>query len=134
MVRDITEILLVFLTIWALLICVPIFIRDPCIKLLIIPTSKRCDTCKHRRWCSRHEKTSLPLGGTSKQTMHSSSRLAFSWTWNFILNEWRFWYSSEKNYYCKQVETFHNVSECKTVLYFSWWFTLQPRWPGDLDR
>ncbi len=32
------------------------------------------------------------------------------------------------------MENFHNVCECKTVLYFGWWFTLQFRWPGDLDH
>ncbi len=36
--------------------------------------------------------------------------------------------------YRKLVETFHNVSECKTVVYFGWWLTLQFLQPGDLDR
>ncbi len=36
--------------------------------------------------------------------------------------------------YRKLVETFHNVSECKTVVYFIWWFTLQFRWLGDLTK
>ncbi len=31
-------------------------------------------------------------------------------------------------YYCKLVETFHNVSECKTVVYFDWWLALQIGW------
>jgi hypothetical protein len=34
--------------------------------------------------------------------------------------------------YHKLAETFHNVSECKTAIYFSWWVILQLRWPGDL--
>ncbi len=37
------------------------------------------------------------------------------------------------DYYGKLVETFHNVSECKTVVYFGWYLTLQFLWPGDLD-
>jgi hypothetical protein len=36
--------------------------------------------------------------------------------------------------YGKLVETFHNVSECKTVIYFDWWFPLQFTQPGDIDR
>ncbi len=35
--------------------------------------------------------------------------------------------------YGKLVETFHNVSECKTAVYFGGWFTLQFRWLGDGD-
>ncbi len=38
------------------------------------------------------------------------------------------------DFYHELVETFCNVSECKTFVYFGWWFTLQFRWPGDLDR
>ncbi len=39
-----------------------------------------------------------------------------------------------KKRYCKLVLTFHNVSECKTAIYFSFWFTLQFMWPGDIDH
>jgi hypothetical protein len=36
--------------------------------------------------------------------------------------------------YRKLVETFHNVSECKTDIYFDSRFSLQFARPGDLDR
>ncbi len=40
-----------------------------------------------------------------------------------------------KQLYCyrKLVKTFHNVSKCKTKIYFGWLFILQLRWSGDLD-
>ncbi len=36
--------------------------------------------------------------------------------------------------YCKLVEAFHNVNECKTAVYFGWWLPLQFMRPDDFDR
>ncbi len=36
--------------------------------------------------------------------------------------------------YRKLVETYHDVSECNTDVYFDRWFSLQFKRPGDLDR
>ncbi len=44
-----------------------------------------------------------------------------------------FWLKLKCNKYRKLVETFHNVTECKTDVYFYWWFSLQFKRPGDLD-
>ncbi len=39
----------------------------------------------------------------------------------------------ENELYRKLVETFHNVSKCKTVVYFDWLFPLQFMGLGDID-